>query len=89
MDSVFFQTKRLFDIQNIYVEIMFKYMIYQFGYIEASLRFAALIKSLLDQNMCIFRAREVQAHDQLMQTLVKETETALTFQNETMDYTMC
>jgi hypothetical protein len=85
MNSILFDTKRLFYIQNIYIEIMFKYMIYQFGYNEASLRFAALVKSFLDQSMCVLRAAEVQTHDQLMQTIVKETETVLTFQNEPMD----
>ena len=89
VDSIFFETKRLFDIQNVYIEVMFKYMIYRFGYQEAALRFAALIKSLLDQSMCVFRAREVQAHDQLMQTIVKETETALTFHCEPMDDSVC
>jgi hypothetical protein len=84
-DSIFFNTKHLFHIQNIYIEIMFKYMIYRFGYNEAALRFAALVKSFLDQSMCIFRAGEIQAHDQLIQTLVKETETALTVQSEPMD----
>jgi len=86
IDSIFVNTKRLFDIQNIYVEIMFKYMIYRFGYYEAALRFAALIKSFLDQSMCILRAGEIQAHNQLIQTIVEETETILTFQNEPMDY---
>lgn len=64
---------------------MFKYMIYRFGYNEASLRFAALIKSFIDQCMCVFKAKEVQTHDQLIQTIVKETEQALTFQNEPME----
>lgn len=77
-NSVFFNTKRLFEIQNIYIDIMFKYMIYRFGYQEASLRFAALIKSLIDHCMCIFRAMEVQAHEQLIQNVVKEIETVLT-----------
>jgi hypothetical protein len=86
IDSIFFNTKRLFDLQNIYVEIMFKYMIYRFGYNEASLRFAALIKCFLDQSMCTFRAEKIQVHDQLIQTIVKETETVLIFQNESMDY---
>ncbi|CAF2570332.1 unnamed protein product [Rotaria sp. Silwood2] len=85
MNSIFFNTKRLFDIQNTYIEIMFKYMIYRFGYNEASLRFAALIKSFLDQSTCIFRAGEIQSHDQLIQTIVKDTEVALQFQNESMD----
>jgi len=64
---------------------MFKYMIYRFGYNEASLRFAALIKSFLDQSMCVLQAAEVQTHDRLIQTIVKETEKVLTFQNEPMD----
>lgn len=85
MNSIFFNTKHLYDIQNIYIEIMFKYMIYRFGYNEASLRFAALIKSFLDQSMCVFRAKEIQTHDELIQTIVKETEQALTFQPEPMD----
>ncbi len=84
-DSIFINTKRLFDIQNVYIEIMFKYMIYRFGYNQASLRFAALIKSFLDQSMCVLRAEEIQAHDQLMQTIVKETEKSLTIQTEPME----
>jgi len=64
---------------------MFKYMIYRFGYNQASLRFAALIKSFLDQSMCVLRAQEIQAHEQLIQTIVKETEKSLTFQNEPME----
>lgn len=85
-NSVFFNTKRLFHIQNIYIEIMFKYMIYRLGYDGACLRFAALIKSLLDQCMCVFRASEVQAHDQLIRSVVKQTETVLTLHSRSMDY---
>jgi len=61
-------------------------MIYRFGYNEAALRFAALIKSFLDQSICVFKAQEeIQAHNQLIQEVVKETEKVLTFQNEAMD----
>ncbi|CAF2059324.1 unnamed protein product [Rotaria magnacalcarata] len=82
MNSIFYNTKRLFHIQNIYIEIMFKYMIYRFGYNEASLRFAALIKSFLDQSMCVFRAGAIELHDQLMQTIGKDTELPFKPQNE-------
>lgn len=81
-NSIFFNTKHLLDIQNIYIDIMFKYMIYRFGYQEACLRFAALIKSLLDQSMCIFRAAEVQAHEQLIGKVAKDIQTVLTLPNE-------
>lgn len=61
---------------------MFKYMIYRFGYQEACLRFAALIKSLLDQSMCIYRAAEIQAHEQLIGKVVKDIQTVLALPNE-------
>ncbi|CAF3488908.1 unnamed protein product [Rotaria sp. Silwood1] len=85
INSIFFNTKRLFDIQNTYIEMMFKYMVHRFGYNEASLRFAGLIKSFLDQSMCTFKAADIQSHDQLMKTIVKDTEVALQVQNESMD----
>jgi hypothetical protein len=56
-------------------------MIYRYGYEEAALRFAALIKTSLDQNMCASHAIEVQTHGQLMQTIVQEIERSLTLQN--------
>lgn len=59
-NSIFSNTEFLFKIQNIYADILFKYMTYQFGYFEAAMRFAALIKSFLDQGMCIERAASVQ-----------------------------
>ncbi|CAM2706637.1 unnamed protein product [Rotaria socialis] len=82
INSIFYNTKRLFHIQNIYIEIMFKYMIYRFGYNKASLRFAALIKSFLDQSMCVFQAGAIESHDQLMQKIGKDTELPFKPQNE-------
>ena len=68
-----------------YVEILFKYLIYRFGYKTASLRFATLLKNFLDQSMCISRSGEVQEHKQLMQSLVRQTETTLTLDDDSMD----
>ena len=62
---------------------MFKYMIYRFGYEEASLRFASLIKSLIDQSMCVFRSMEVQVHEQLIDNVVKDIRTVLTLNDPT------
>ncbi|CAF0775915.1 unnamed protein product [Adineta ricciae] len=84
-NSVFFNSTHLFCIQNMYVEILFKYLIYRFGYEMASLRFATLLKNFLDQSMCISRSGEVQEHKQLMQSLVKQTETTLTLDDDFMD----
>ncbi|CAF0772471.1 unnamed protein product [Rotaria sordida] len=74
--------KKILDIQNFYTEILFKYMIYRYGYQQASLRFAALIKTSLDQSMCSLNGREVQKHKQLMQTIVKTTEQSLILQDD-------
>jgi hypothetical protein len=41
-------TFRLLGSQNLYTEILWKYMIYRYGYKETILRFAALVKQMLD-----------------------------------------
>ncbi|UJR32854.1 hypothetical protein I4U23_020316 [Adineta vaga] len=41
-------TFRLFGSQNVFVEILWKYMIYRYGYRDAVRRFAALVKQTLD-----------------------------------------
>ncbi len=76
-------TVHLLHIQNIYVEMMFKYMIYRFGYDEAALRFATLMTTFLILSMNHYEARqEVKSHDQMMDNIVNETERLLTMQNE-------
>ena len=69
--------KDIFNIQNFYVEILFKYMIYRYGDNEAILRFAGLIKSVLDQSMCASRTAHIQNYDQLIHDVVKQTEQSL------------
>lgn len=74
---------RLLEIQNIYVDIMFKYMTYRYGYDEATLRFATIIKHFLDQSMCTIHAEEVQVHAELVQTIINDIERSLTLLDET------
>jgi hypothetical protein len=47
-DSLLYGTFRLFGSQNVYVEILWKYMIYRYGFSESVKRFSVLIKLLLD-----------------------------------------
>jgi hypothetical protein len=47
-DRFSYGTFRLFGSQNAYVEVLWKYMIYRYDYYDASLRFARLIKHMLD-----------------------------------------
>jgi hypothetical protein len=47
-DHLLLGTFRLLGSQNVFVEILWKYMIYRYGYRDAVLRFAALVKQTLD-----------------------------------------
>jgi hypothetical protein len=47
-DSLLYGTHRLLGSQNVYIELLWKYMIYQYGYGNSVLRFARLIVLFLD-----------------------------------------
>jgi hypothetical protein len=47
-DALLRGTFRLLGSQNVYVEILWKYMVYRYGYKETIYRFAALVKQMLD-----------------------------------------
>jgi hypothetical protein len=47
-DSLLHGTFRLFGSQNVFVEILWKYMIHRYGYRDTVLRFSALVKQTLD-----------------------------------------
>lgn len=57
-------------------------MIFRYGFTDAALRFAALIKTSLDQSTCSLNGRETEKHKALMQTIVERTEQTLTSENE-------
>ncbi|CAF3459227.1 unnamed protein product [Rotaria socialis] len=78
--------KQILEMQNFYVEILFKYMVFRYGFKEAAIRYAALIKTSLDQSMCSLNGREVRKHKQLMDTIVEQTEHSMASQNETVLY---
>jgi len=66
--------------------MMFKYMLYRYGYNEASLRFARLIKSSLDQNLMVLGDMDLKIHDQMVQTITDETERSLTVHDEVIEH---
>ncbi len=71
----------LFNIQNIYVEILFKYLINIFGYDEASKQFQNLIQIILTQNQFLQIGLTDQQHHQIVQTILNQIE-----QDYQMDY---
>ena len=64
-------------VQNTYVEILFKYMLFRFGYIEASMRFAGLIQVVLEQNKCLQTVKEVEPHEAMIKEVVQDAERIL------------
>ncbi|CAF1518152.1 unnamed protein product [Adineta ricciae] len=78
----FSNSNYLLHIQNIYVDILFKYMIYRYGYMEAVLRFAALIRVFIFASTTQYYAsQELATHDELMDSLIKNTEQLVITQN--------
>ncbi|UJR15864.1 hypothetical protein I4U23_002790 [Adineta vaga] len=61
----------IFSIQNIYVDVMFKFLLYRYGYDQAVLRFGSLIKTILDQNRCLEEARNIIPHTFMIKTVME------------------
>ena len=80
-DSLLFGTFRLFGSQNVYVEILWKYMIYRYNYYDASLRFARLIKHMLD---LLKMSGNVHQNNDIHQNFIEEI-TVLTEHSLTMN----
>jgi hypothetical protein len=76
-DSLLHGTFRLFGSQNVYVEILWKYMTYRYDYYDASLRFARLIKHVLD---LLYISGNAHRNNELHQSFVDEI-TVLTEQS--------
>jgi hypothetical protein len=83
---IFSNTLNLLELQNIYAEMMFKYMMYRYGYKEASLRFASLIKSCIDQNLMVSGDGELEKYHQMIQSITDQTERSLTIIDELIEW---
>jgi hypothetical protein len=71
----------LLNIQNIYVEILFKYLINNYGYDQALKQFANLIQILLTQNSFSEIRLIHEQHHPIIQTILNQIE-----QDYKMDY---
>ncbi len=77
-DSFLFGTFRLFGSQNVYVEVLWKYMLYQYGYYETVVRFTGLIKCALDkikQTSSLYMSNKI--HKNLVDGIVKYSQESL------------
>ena len=82
---LFSNTLHLLQVQNTYTEMMFKYVEYRYGYMEASMRFANLIKSCLDQNLMVSGDGYMKQHEKMVQEIAEQTERSLTLRDEPME----
>ena len=77
-DALLHGTFRLFGSQNVYIEILWKYMIYRYGFKETVLRFAALVKQMLDLMILSAGIYTNNPHHQLLvDDMVEEAKSAL------------
>lgn len=73
--------KMLVEIQDILVTMLWKYLIYQYGFNEAILRFLSLIKSILDLIQRMEKLASVRKHSSMVGKIVEQTTRSLTLGN--------
>jgi len=69
---------RIYSIENVYVEILFKCLINAYGYEQASKEFRNLIEILLQQNIYLQIGFENKIHYQIVQNILYKIEQDLT-----------
>ena len=79
-DSFLYGTYRLFGSQNVYVEILWKYMIYKYDFKETIHRLSRLIKVVLDSVNLVSKIYYAnQVHRDLVDDLSEQVEETLKF----------
>ncbi len=67
----------LIHVQNVYVTMLWKYLIYLYGFKEATLRFSSIVKSIIDVTRMLESMPENITHDLMVETIVAETQRSL------------
>ncbi len=78
-DSLLYGTFRLLGSQNVYVELLWKYMIYRYGYNQSVIRFSRLIQTYL----CVLKNQAIvyennEAHQNMVDVVTEKTKQSLT-----------
>lgn len=69
MDRFLQGTFRLFGSQNVYLEVLWYYLIYRYDYYDAALRFARIIKHMLD---LLTISNDAQQNNQMHQNFIEQ-----------------
>jgi len=67
----------LIHVQNVYVTMLWKYLIYLYGFKEATLRFSSIVKSIIDVTRMLESMPENITHDLMVETIVAEAQRSL------------
>ena len=74
-DSFLFGTFRLFGSQNVFVEILWKYMVYRYGHEESVIRFARLVMEMLNViNQAAAAYSSTDAHRSIMEQAFEQND---------------
>jgi len=69
--------KKVLSIQNVYVELAWRYILYKYGHHQAVIRFSNLIRCLLFLNRSIAEAHESKQFAEMIDTVIEQTEQIL------------
>jgi len=67
----------LISIQNVYITMLWKYLVYLYGFKEAVLRFSYIVKNIIDIIHMLELQPKNETHDLMVETIITETERAL------------
>jgi hypothetical protein len=79
--QIIFNIKMLISIQDIFVTLIWKYLIYQYGFNEAILRFLSLIKSILDLIQRMDDGSKIQKHWTMVKNIIEQTTDSLNLED--------
>ncbi|CAF3404297.1 unnamed protein product [Rotaria sp. Silwood1] len=75
--SIMSSSINLVRIQNEYVTVLWKYLVYLYGFKEAVLRFTCLVKNVLDLVNMLNQTPQTETRNHMVGTIVTETERIL------------
>jgi len=77
-------TLAIFQIQNIYAEVIWKYLLHKYNYDQSIQRFINLIQCLLSATDTVYHIQNIEKHVNDIESLIEETE--LTFILDDVEY---
>jgi len=70
-------TLAIFHIQNMYAQVLWKYLLYKYGYYQSIQRFINLNQCLLAATNTVFDAQNIEQHVNDIESLIEQTELTL------------